>query len=135
MKFTYFRFLMFILWNAPMLARAATQNKLPFVCEAMAAKWNNGILNQVANEKGYDYTKLMGNKLAYIEVKASCSNEFSSMKSKFGNCDYFHFIDLRTGRHAILPHDVVKETTTGRKGDSWYLTKERNQLFEEYVND
>lgn len=132
MKFTTVRIAIFILFNFWTLAKYASEGRLPFICEAMAAKWNKGILPVNANEKGYDYTKLMGLMLKKIEVKASSSNEFGSLMKKFGICDYFHFIDLKTGHHAIIPASVVKEHATGRKGDSFYLTKERVQIFEEY---
>lgn len=135
MKFTRLRIAIFILFNFWTLAKYATEGRLPFICEAMAAKWNKGTLPLNANEKGFDYTKLMGLMLKKIEVKASAWGEFSSLKKKFGICDYFHFIDLRTGHHAIIPAAIVEQHATGRGGDSFYLTKERVQIFEEHRVD
>ena len=135
MKFTRLRIAIFILFNFWKLAKYATQGRLPFVCEALAADWNNGILPVNSNEKGFDYSKLMGLVEKKIEVKASSCGEFSSLKSKFGIAHYFHFIDLRTGQHAIIPEIVVKKYATHRKGDSFQLNKINLEIFNEYRVD
>lgn len=74
--------------------------------EILAAERMGG---QYCDATGYDYTHSIYGR---VEVKSTTDIQqggnlrVSSLKTKKGECDFIHIIDMNSDRHFMIPHDI-----------------------------
>ena len=74
--------------------------------EILAAEKMGG---EFCDAAGYDYMHPI---FGRVEVKSTTdiqkggSLRVSSLKSKIGECDFIHIIDMNSDRHFLIPHDI-----------------------------
>ena len=105
------------------------------IVEILAAELMRG---QYCDEKGYDY---IHPDYGRVEVKSTTNIQkgknfrVNSLKSKKGECDFVHVVDMNSDRHFMVPHNVVFYELDLHKEDELRWSASYNETDKVKVNN